>query len=333
MRKLLLFSCTFLLALSLKAQDPHFSQFFASPLTLNPALTGKFDGEYRLAINHRTQWQSIPNAYVTTSGSVDFSILKNTVPKGDILGIGFSFLSDQSGDGALKLNYGSASLSYHKALDEDGYNTLGAGFQATYSSLNLDLSNIKFEDQLTQNGFTGPTAETFPNGLSKNYFDMGAGLLFSGSTDGVNNYYAGVSMYHLNRPSVGFQDANWILLPRTTVHAGGSFPVSQTLTVNASAISQFQNQANETLIGAALSANVANDADNPTNVYIGSWVRFGDAIIPYIGLEFNGLRIGASYDVNTSSLKAATESRGGAEFSLIYIYKSDPSKGIPCPVF
>jgi len=255
------------------------------------------------------------------------------VPNGDILGIGISGLSDQSADDALSLNYGSLSLSYHKALDEDGYNTIGAGFQATYSSINLNLSKLTFEDQLTQNGFTGTTSEVFNNGTNKNYFDMSAGLLFSGSSDGINNYYFGASLYHINRPSVGFQDQNWILLPRTTVHGGASFPLNDQLTIDASAISQFQNEANETLIGGALAINVNQDHDDPTNVYVGSWIRFGDAIIPYVALEYEGWRIGTSYDVNTSSLKAATDSRGGIELSLIYIKKDYGVKGVPCPTF
>lgn len=333
MRKLLTVLCFVLLVISVKAQDPHFSQFFASPLTLNPALTGKFDGQVRLAANYRNQWPSIPNAYETYSGSIDFSILKKIVPKGDVLGIGFSGLSDQSGNNILDLNYGSVSLSYHKALDEDGYNTIGAGFQATYTSLSIDLNKATFEDQLTQNGFTGVTSEVFSNGTNQNYFDMSAGLLFSGSSDGVNNYYFGASLYHINRPSTGFLDKNWILLPRTTIHGGISMPLNDQLSIDASAISQFQNQANETLIGAALSANVNGDTYNPTSVYAGSWIRFGDAIIPYIGIEFNGLRIGGSYDINTSSLKAATQSQGGMELSLIYIKKDPESNGIPCPKF
>jgi type IX secretion system PorP/SprF family membrane protein len=333
MRKLLIFLSILLVTVSVKAQDPHFSQFFASPLTLNPALTGKFDGQFRFAGNYRNQWPSIPNAYITTSASVDFSVLKKVVPNGDILGIGISGLSDQSADDALSLNYGSLSLSYHKALDEDGYNTIGAGFQATYSSINLNLSKLTFEDQLTQNGFTGTTSEVFNNGTNKNYFDMSAGLLFSGSSDGINNYYFGASLYHINRPSVGFQDQNWILLPRTTVHGGASFPLNDQLTIDASAISQFQNEANETLIGGALAINVNQDHDDPTNVYVGSWIRFGDAIIPYVALEYEGWRIGTSYDVNTSSLKAATDSRGGIELSLIYIKKDYGVKGVPCPTF
>jgi len=60
-----------------RAQDPNFSQFFASPLTLNPALTGKFDGSFRVAGNYRNQWPTINNAFVTKTVSVDFGIMKN----------------------------------------------------------------------------------------------------------------------------------------------------------------------------------------------------------------------------------------------------------------
>jgi hypothetical protein len=58
-----------------------------------------------------------------------------------------------------------------------------------------------------------------------------------------------------------------------------------------------------------------------------------DALIPYIGLEIGDLRFGASYDVNISDLKAATNSKGGSEFSLIYIKHPEEYKGIPCPKF
>ena len=333
MRKLILLSGFLLLSFLVKAQDPHFSQFFASPQTLNPAFTGKFDGEMRLTANHRDQWPSIPKAYVTTRASADFNMLKNKIGEGDIFGIGFSALSDQSADAALKLNYGSLSLSYHKSLDENGYNTLGAGFQATYSSTILDFSKLTFEDQLTQNGFTGVTAENLNNGNTRNYMDINAGILYSGSSTGINNYYLGASIYHINHPSLSFIDKVWNLSSRVTIHGGYSFPVSNVLSVNASIIQQIQNNASEILAGAALSANLNGDTDHPSNLYFGSWIRMNDALIPYVGIEVKGLRIGASYDINTSSLKAATASRGGAEFSLIYIKKSSQLKGIPCPKF
>ncbi len=332
MRKLLVCICTLFASHMVKAQDPHFSQFFASPLTLNPAFTGKFSGTWRLAANHRDQWPSIPKAYVTTSASIDFPILKSKIPDKDVFGVGVSGLTDASANGILKLNYGSVSMSYHKALDEDGYSTIGAGFQATYSSLSLDRNKLYFSDQLTQNGFTGPTSEVI-TGLSQSYFDINAGLLYSGSTNGENNFYLGASMYHINRPKVGFQDKNWYLSGRISAHAGGSFPLSDLLTVHTSVIHQIQNKASETTLGGAIAANLSQDAEKPSAIYIGSWIRLNDAIVPYIGLEFGGLRIGASYDFNISNLKAATASRGGSEFSIIFIKRPPDFQGIPCPKF
>ena len=140
-------------------------------------------------------------------------------------------------------------------------------------------------------------------------------------------------MYHINRPQVGFKDKNWYMTGRVTFHGGGTFFLSDVVSVSTSIIHQMQNKASETTLGGALALNANSDNENPTNVYIGSWMRVNDALIPYIGLEFAGLRIGATYDVNISSLKAATASRGGSEISIIYIKRPIESKGIPCPRF
>ena len=112
-----------------KAQDPNFSQFFASPLTLNPALTGKFDGLYRIAGNYRNQWPTFDNAFTTATASFDMSIMRNRLPDIDRMGIGFMGFTDRSGNGVLLNNYASLAVSYHKGLDEDGFHQLGLGFQ------------------------------------------------------------------------------------------------------------------------------------------------------------------------------------------------------------
>src|SRR5262245_23261385 len=92
-----------------KAQDPNFSQFFASPLTLNPALTGKFDGIFRVAGNYRNQWPSINNAFVTKTASADFHLLNGYLPDIDRWGVGALFMNDQNGNGALNTNQFSLS--------------------------------------------------------------------------------------------------------------------------------------------------------------------------------------------------------------------------------
>ena len=69
-----------MLAVHSIAQDPHFSQFFSSPMTLNPAFTGKFNGQVRAAANYRNQWPTINRAYETGTVSIDFPILTKQIP-------------------------------------------------------------------------------------------------------------------------------------------------------------------------------------------------------------------------------------------------------------
>lgn len=318
----------------IRGQDPHFSQFFASPLTLNPALTGKFDGTLRVAGNYRNQWPAFNNVYTTGTMSVDFSIIKKKLPELDTWGIGVMALTDKAAGGILVNNYIGLSTSYHKALDENGYHQVGVGFQGTYGQKTLDVNKLDLEDELTPFGFTGISTDIFlQENLNINYVDVNAGLLYTGSTNDNNNFYIGASMYHINKPKESFKGGNWTISPRTTISAGGYFPVSDLLTFHTSAIYQMQNKATETVLGGAIAANLNTGAINPTSVYLGSWIRFGDAIIPYIGLEFSGIRIGTTYDVNISDLKSGSESRGGMEVSLIYIKRPEEHRSIPCPKF
>src|SRR3954464_2337653 len=104
MRKLFCICIILTIAVVGRAQDPNFSQFFASPLTLNPALTGKFDGVYRVAGNYRNQWPTINNAFTTYTASFDAGILKNRIPEYDQFGIGLLGFADDAGNGVLKNN-------------------------------------------------------------------------------------------------------------------------------------------------------------------------------------------------------------------------------------
>lgn len=336
MRKIVCFLLLICVCGLARAQDPNFSQFFASPLTLNPALTGKFDGVVRVAGNYRNQWPTINNAFTTYTASVDAGILKNHIPQFDQFGVGVLAFSDKSGNGALQNNFLGLSMAYHKALDENGYNQLGLGFQGTFVSKTLNVNGLHFEDMLRSDGFTGVTSEAFSgSNLNVSYFDLNTGILFNGSTDGQNNYYIGASMYHLTRPKETFLEGNYLKDPRLTLQAGGMMPLADNNAVHFSAIHSRQAGAVNTVFGGAYMLNISDDPERVTNLYLGSWFRLGDAAIPYVGLEFGSLRFGATYDVNTSSLKPGSNMRGGAEFSLIYVRKpADPfAKSVNCPKF
>jgi type IX secretion system PorP/SprF family membrane protein len=322
------------------AQDPNFSQFFVSPLTLNPALTGKFNGNFRLAGNYRDQWPAISKAFITSTASFDMPILTGRISELDTWGVGVMAMTDKSANGVLAGNFISVTTAYHKGLDEDGLHQIGIGFQGTYSNKRLDGTKLNFLDELDQNGgWTLPSEETIDNRqVNVSHFDFSIGALYNGSSDGYNNYYIGASAYHLNKPKESFTgDLYYQLSSRITVHAGGAIPLAdRTRTLYLSGLFSRQAGATNIVGGAAVGFLVNGDEENPTSFYAGAWGRVNnvnDAIIPYVGLEFGGFRLGASYDVNVSTLKTASQSRGGIEISLIYIKRPPGYKEVPCPRF
>ena len=339
---ILLAALILLSAPAARAQDPGFSQFFASPLTLNPALTGKFNGVLRVAGNYRNQWPAISNAFITSTVSVDAPILTNKLPVNDTWGLGILAMNDKTADGILTSNYFSISTAYHKALDEDGYHSIGVGFQGTYANQNLDGTRLTFEDGLQLDGtfLRSPTEAINSEYVSVHYFDADLGVLYNATTDGNNNFYLGASAYHLNRPKASFLGVDTIYVPvRETLHGGGFFPLAGTAsTIYISGLVSNQAGARQYVLGGAWSASASTDANAPVNFYAGVWARFTnnttDALIPYVGLDYNDFSLGVTYDVNISPLSSASQSRGGIEISLIYIKKaSDGKHGIPCPRF
>jgi type IX secretion system PorP/SprF family membrane protein len=324
------------MVVNLSAQDKHFSQFWASPLQLNPAFTGKFDGQLRIAGNYRNQWPEINQAFITHAASADFGVMKNRINEIDNWGFGIAGYSDRSASGVLQATNIAASTAYHKGLDEDGNHQIGVGLQVEYleKRLNTGSDKLQFGDMLRPNGWTGISTDVLANrSLKVQVVDVNAGVLYNGSTNENNNFYAGVSVYHVTRQKESFIGANYLSNPRLTSYLGGYFAINERTTVYGSALHSSQSKASETLLGGAVGFTPNPEALKPSTVFGGVWARIGDAVIPYVGLEFGDYRLGFSYDVNTSSLRTASNTRGGFELSLIYISKPNTEKGIPCPKF
>jgi len=179
----------------------------------------------------------------------------------------------------------------------------------------INTADLRFEDQLTSSGFTGITSEVFNNAtLQSRYFDLNAGILYNGSTNERNNFYFGLSLYHINRPEQQFTGAIYHLNPRATLNAGGYFALGDATTLHLSAVQMFQGGATETMMGGAFQLTADPGALKPTSFYAGTWVRFKDAIIPYLGLEFDDFRLGASYDFTSSSLSTAARTEAASSF-------------------
>jgi hypothetical protein len=109
------------------------------------------------------------------------------------------------------------------------------------------------------------------------------------------------------------------------------FQLSNRVVFNPAVIYQFQNAAREFNYGGTFAVQLNSTSqksglDNPFRVvlYLGTYYRFQDAIIPYVGFRYGTVTGGISYDVNINSLSdkkfagVGRQSAKSLEFSLIY---------------
>lgn len=314
---LIIFLGTF--AVKVTAQDPHFTQYFASPLTLNPAMAGYFDADYRVSANFRNQWWSVGAPFITNTISYDTKLMQTKIKERDVLAAGILGLYDQSLSGGFKNINLSATMAYSKALDVDGINNISAGFQFTYASRVLDFSKLDFATQFNGSGFDTniPSNESFGSNR-RSYLDINTGLLYTYRTD-KTELYAGGSIYHLTTPNISFlQDGKFNLPIRYTLHAGSRFQLGSTNSeLFLSGLYMEQAGATEKNFGVAYGYLLNEDA----SVYAGCWYRVNDAIMPYAGLNYGSLQFGFSYDIVNSSLKKASPKNGSFEVSLNLLIK------------
>jgi type IX secretion system PorP/SprF family membrane protein len=313
----------------LHAQDPHFSQYFSSPLTVNPAFTGYFDGMQRFTMNLRSSWANGGDRYTTGTASFDTKIFKNLVGSNDRWGLGVHALYDQSGAGVFKDNYFSLSTGFNKGLDADGDQSIGIGVQATLGSSYVDFSKISFSNQFTGNGFdlSVPSGETI-NNRSVNFFDLNAGILYNYKDQEGNQFSFGGSIYHLLQPKLlYFSASNNALQPRYTLHTGANFLVGGNNSIFLSANAMQQNGAHEYVFGGAYGLAAGN---TDISIYLGAWLRTGSAIYPYIGLSAQAFQLGLSYDIINADIGNNQHFSGSTELSFIYFFSGNRKKGIPC---
>ena len=334
---------------SAMAQDVHFSQFFTSPLTLNPAMTGLLPDDFRLAVDYRNQWSSVSShPYVTATASFDAALLKGKLPEGDALGLGAMFLTDKSGSGALQNNTAAFSLAYHKGFGRDKLQHFSIGVQGYFVQKSIDFSALTFEDDYNLGTATLKPGSIISNNgeqiktQSISYPDVNVGAMYSGQIGEHSTVYMGLSYYHLTQPSETFINdrLSYPIHSRYTGYLGGSVDVNEKTIVYASALFQSQASAKEVLVGTSVGfiLNPGHDAEYQRNTvfYLGGWYRYADAVIPYVAIEWSKMRIGLSYDVNVSSFTPATSGLGAYELSVIFNgrlnrHERNPNFSWSCP--
>ena len=278
-------------------QDPTFSQFFSSPLNVNPALTANINADWRVISNIRNQWASLASPYQTGTISYDTKISKNDyedVSENNYIGVGSMLMYDRTMNGTVKSTYASLDLSYNITLaEDDSFNKhrLGVGFGATYIHKSVDFSKLDFEDQFTGSGFNTdlPTGECFLSN-TKPFVSASAGLVYSYSTE-KSNLDMGIAAFHVNKPKQTYlEDPNQYLSMRKVAHINFETCINDRVVLNSNAIYQTQAKASYLSIGSALGYYL--DEDKETMITGGLWYSSKNAIIPYAGIAYKHFEFG-----------------------------------------
>ena len=317
------------------AQDPSFSQFFSSPLNVNPALTANINADWRVISNLRDQWIGPASPYITGTISFDLKMIQNKMPnvtEGNYMGFGGMMMFDHSMDGIVKCNYGSLNLSYSVKLTETDYYTerLGIGIGATYCNRRIDFGRLDFNEQFTGFGFNRnlPAGESALSNM-KPYVSTNAGITYSAKTE-KTNFDVGIAAYHLNKPKQTFlKDENQFLPVRKVAHANFEMDLNDPWIFYANGIYQSQEKAEYFSLGAAMGYYLGDD--NETLVTGGLWYWSKNAVIPYFGFAYKNFQVGVSYDITTSKLNQAARKPSTWELSMILRGEKKSSGIIPCP--
>jgi type IX secretion system PorP/SprF family membrane protein len=314
------------------AQDPSFSQYFSSPLNINPALTANINSKWRFITNIRDQWIGPASPYTTGTASFDISVMEDKIPEGSTFGLGGMMMYDQAMRGALKSTYLSLNTSYNITLSDGDYTQrIGVGIGGIFSNKRVDFSKLSFGEQFTGYGFDTnlPTGESALANM-KPYLSTTVGILYS-ITTGNSNIDIGAAAFHLNKPKQSvLEDPHQHLAPRYVAHANFETYITDQVVLNTNAIYQRQETTSYASIGGALGYLLTGDPEDVV-VSAGLWYWSKNAIIPYIGVNYQNMQFGLSYDITVSKLSQAAQKPKSFEVSLIIRGNGKPKGVIWCP--
>lgn len=339
-RKLLsLFSVVLTLG-SLSAQDIHFTQFYMSPMTLNPAMAGKFEGTVRIGGIYRDQFRSVINQkdidpsvknaqYKTPAIYVDAPIIRG-FRRNDWVGVGLSFFSDKAGQGGLAHTGSKIGATYHLALDKRANTVLSIG--ADYGGEQRKVDNGKFFFERGYTNSTRPNNQYDPSQSGESntntddkYTDLDAGIVLTSKLNKMMDFNIGFSMLHLTQPNysllggTGGGGGNQVVYRRAVLHGQFNAKLTDRFSINPAFLFQTQKVGQEILLQGM--AGYLFDQDKDITLNFGLGYRMRDAMQAIVGMRYKALNVGLAYDINVSDLNTVSRYRGGFELAANYIIK------------
>ena len=294
----------------LHSQDMILSQYFASQPYINPALTGFFDGSYRVTTNYRSQWSTLGSSIKSMGVSADAVFLKEKL-QGDYLGVGVSaYREDQFG--FMTNNMARLNFSYNKKIGYETEQYLSIG---TYLGANHNFLGGNF---ITPDQNPEDIQRTSTMG-----FDVGLGLNYQVVFSENANFFIGASADHLLPIKNSFLNTDTEKARRFNLYTSAKIRITDLVFILPTLLASKQDAHSQINGGTSVQFLFGNYSLNKSSISFGTFLRYGnnsiDAAIGMARLEYNGFMLGLSYDHNLNELSSATKGFGALELSLGYI--------------
>lgn len=326
MKKIRLLSMALtLLGLSAFAQDFHYSQFYSSPLTVNPGNTGVFNGDIRAYTLYRMQWFTVTSPYKTFTVAVDAPVFRNKMKGADFFAAGLNFNNDNQGSTRLKTNSYNALLSFTKFIGGRQRHNITLGYEIGYNIKSVSTAGLTWDSQYDGTNYNPSVGVNEGGGGAAGYLDMSTGLIWNFTTTHLFRSSLGFSFHHFTSPNVSIHGGNDKLLPKLSVQWNVGYKLSETSNTTLQPSIMAAQQGTSLLINAGINVKyVLEEHSRYTNfqqdkaVYIGAFYRFRDAIFVTLRYDYDVFSFSVAYDINISSLTPTSKSVGGFEIMLQY---------------
>lgn len=311
-------------------QDYHFSQFFTSPITYNPANSGAFENDIRAMINYRNQFGSLSdNPYKTVAFAADAPLkLTNLAYDRNFLGVGLAVVSDNAGIVGFNNLSVSGNLAY--AIDLGGTDQnphyISVGIQLGYMQRSMNLDKGSWENQWTGTEFNPGVAsgEQLSGTINEANFDLGGGISWYKSFNEDTKLLMGGSVLHANKPKVDILGSDEALMRKFIGHISvASKPEGSEVTYLPNLFVMFQGPNRIIDIGSEIEFSFWDrtqftDYRNNLSMNIGAYYRYKDAIYFVGRANYYDFSLGISYDFTASQLSENNNGQGGVELVLSY---------------
>jgi type IX secretion system PorP/SprF family membrane protein len=322
--------------LNTQAQDLHYSQFYNSPMNINPALTGVFNGDHRFYGSIRDQWRFVPVPWFTFTGAYDRKIYPKKSEK-YFLGLGGLMNHDRQGDSKLNLTSVIGSVAYHRILAPK--HIVSGGLQLGLASRGFDTRSLTWDKQWDKDIFNPniDPGEQFKNLERVNFMESAVGLNYRFQKSSRTHVDAGIGVLHAIKPKTAFKSSDDIRIPhRITYSAIGNVMLTSKFDVQLQAIYQTQNEYNETLYGGLVKYYLNGKRGKDYQLHLGIGHRTAGSWFPSFAVQVNQFYGSISYDFDATGYNDIVSSnRGGPEMHFRYIITNvrPLNKFKNCPIY